>query len=1098
MVTSVLIVEDNCCFCNTAAFTLATEDKNVDLFFVSFRNGLYEVPFVVLADHETRSIVITIRGSCSLVDLVTDLCLDDEVLSIDVDADPLLRTDATLDAEGEVRVHRGMLMSARYVFDTLRRHSVLEDLAVLNTNYQLVVCGHSLGAGVASLLTLLLKQEYPDVRCFAFAPPGCVISGNGLHEMEQHVMSIVSGDDVVSRISYHAMQRLRIKVAAELDACTKAKYEILIRGVFRIFFNPSWEAGPLSGNNGTVTDRANLITDGTNPNGSYGAAGSEAPTTATMITMVTNERLASRVELFAPGKLLYIAEDENLEGGVSSQWIDPKCLTDVKLTASALTDHLPKSVERMLKKIADVSCLQIAIIALQIQLKHAECFDGKTVKLLKHMHTMSIKWLQTLLKTMSDLELSQACAGDLVFLAKETSACSFERAVSDVASSPYYHVAIIGRDKRLLHASTRGVLSQSMEEFLNEYEPHRMEIVHVKAPEKAKRDAAAFAESKVGMPYNDIFTPNRINSQGQESYYCSQLITEAYDGAVHFPEHKLNFKDKDGDYLEYWLKYYRERGIDIPQDDQGSHPASLRRSPLLDMKLTRHLQKKILNCKNVTNALHYIGGAAVRLTAGKKFQVIEPRSGSTLTECHAATPDEVDRAVATAQEAQKTWSKMGWLERGLVLRNVAKLLREHCEVIARWESIDSGKPITEARMDVLSCVDTFNYYGGAIYSQAGQHIPLGIERFAYTKREPLGVVGCIGTWNYPIQTCSWKVAPALACGNAVVYKPSPLAPISAVILAQILQLAGLPEGTFNVIQGDAETGQALVLHPLVKKVSFTGAVPTGKKIMQDCAARNVKPITLELGGKASLIIFEDADVESAVAGAMMANFYSQGQVCTNASKVLVHRSLEDNFVASLREKTKAMKIGDPLEETTRVGAHISREHMEKVKKYIDDAKAAGARVICGGEPIQVNGLEAGFYLSPCILSNIKKDMDVYREEIFGSVLLIIPFDTEEEAIGIANDTTLGLAAGLFTKDLARAHRVADRLHAGNVYVNTYNDVSPFVPFGGYGDSGFGRENGIAALEHYSQIKSVFVSIASKLENPFKTMITWLAYAGSIS
>ncbi|VDO56995.1 unnamed protein product [Haemonchus placei] len=320
----VLIVEDNCCFCNTAAFTLATEDKNVDLFFVSFRNGLYEVPFVVLADHETRSIVITIRGSCSLVDLVTDLCLDDEVLSIDVDADPLLRTDATLDAEGEVRVHRGMLMSARYVFDTLRRHSVLEDLAVLNTNYQLVVCGHSLGAGVASLLTLLLKQEYPDVRCFAFAPPGCVISGNGLHEMEQHVMSIVSGDDVVSRISYHAMQRLRIKVAAELDACTKAKYEILIRGVFRIFFNPSWEAGPLSGNNGTVTDRANLITDGTNPNGSYGAAGSEAPTTATMITMVTNERLASRVELFAPGKLLYIAEDENLEGGVSSQWIDPK------------------------------------------------------------------------------------------------------------------------------------------------------------------------------------------------------------------------------------------------------------------------------------------------------------------------------------------------------------------------------------------------------------------------------------------------------------------------------------------------------------------------------------------------------------------------------------------------------------------------------------------------------------------------------------------------------------------------------------------------------------------------------------------------------
>ncbi|KAK6054143.1 betaine-aldehyde dehydrogenase domain protein [Cooperia oncophora] len=288
-----------------------------------------------------------------------------------------------------------------------------------------------------------------------------------------------------------------------------------------------------------------------------------------------------------------------------------------------------------------------------------------------------------------------------------------------------------------------------------------------------------------------------------------------------------------------------------------------------------------------------------------------------------------------------------------------------------------------------------------------------------------------------------------------------------------------------LFQGDVETGKALILHPLVKKISFTGAVPTGKKIMQDCAARNVKPITLELGGKASLIIFEDADLESAVSGAMMANFFSQGQVCTNASKVLIHRSLEADFVASLREKTEAMRIGDPLEDTTRVGAHISRSHMEKVKSYIDGAVAAGARVICGGEPVQVHGLEGGFYLSPCILSDIRKDMEVYREEIFGSVLLVIPFDTEEEALEIANDTTLGLAAGLFTKDLARAHRVADQLQAGNVYINTYNDVSPFVPFGGYGDSGFGRENGTAVLEHYSQIKSVFVSIAPKLENPFQ-------------
>ncbi|KAJ1348045.1 hypothetical protein KIN20_003257 [Parelaphostrongylus tenuis] len=218
---------------------------------------------------------------------------------------------------------------------------------------------------------------------------------------------------------------------------------------------------------------------------------------------------------------------------------------------------------------------------------------------------------------------------------------------------------------------------------------------------------------------------------------------------------------------------------------------------------------------------------------------------------------------------------------------------------------------------------------------------------------------------------------------------------------------------------------------------------------------------------------------------MMANFYSQGQVCTNASKVLVHRSIVEQFVALLREKTSAMRVGDPLDETTRIGAHISRQHMENVKKYIDGAVSDGARVVCGGDIVSVAGLENGFYLSPCVLSDIRKDMDVYREEIFGAVLLVIPFDSEDEAVAIANDTTMGLAAGLFTKDLARAHRVVDRLHAGTVYVNTFNDVSPFVPFGGFKDSGFGRENGKAAIEHYTQIKSVFVSVAPKLDNPFQ-------------
>ncbi|CAJ0596833.1 unnamed protein product [Cylicocyclus nassatus] len=685
---------------------------------------------------------------------------------------------------------------------------------------------------------------------------------------------------------------------------------------------------------------------------------------------------------------------------------------------------------------------------------------------------------------MNDIDLSRAEPGDLVFLAKNETSCDFERAVTDVASSPYYHVGIIARDRRIVHALPRGVLHQSLDEILADAEPDRIEIVHVNTYGTAKTKAAAYAEGKVGMPYNDIFAPDCINSDGVESYYCSQLVTEAYLDEIEFPEHKLNFKDEHGHMLDYWVQYFEERGKHIPQDEPGSHPASIRRAAQLEMRLTRHLQKYMLDAKNIVDTLHFVGGARVNLNAGQTFDVVEPRSGKVMAKCHAATADEVTNAVQTAHKTLPKWAGKTWLERGDVLRNTAELLGKHCEEIAHWECIDNGKPITEARMDVLSCIETFKYYAGAGQSLVGQHISLGNDRFAYTKREPLGVVGCIGAWNYPIQTCTWKVAPALACGNTVVYKPSPLAPVSATLLGQILHMAGLPAGAYNVVQGDVDTGTALIRNPLVKKVSFTGSVATGKKIMQNCAARNVKPVTLELGGKASLIIFEDADVDSAVSGAMMANFFSQGQVCSNASKVLVQRKLVDEFVSKLREKTTAMRVGDPLDESTKVGASISRQHLEKVKNYIQGAIAAGAKLVCGGSEVPVRGLEDGFYLSPCILTDIRKDMVVYNEEIFGAVLLVIPFDTEDEAVDIANDTTMGLAGGVFTKDLARAYRVIDRLHAGACFVNTFNDVSPFVPFGGYGDSGFGRENGTAVLDHYTQIKSVIVSTATTLPNPF--------------
>ncbi|CAI4230530.1 unnamed protein product [Auanema sp. JU1783] len=481
--------------------------------------------------------------------------------------------------------------------------------------------------------------------------------------------------------------------------------------------------------------------------------------------------------------------------------------------------------------------------------------------------------------------------------------------------------------------------------------------------------------------------------------------------------------------------------------------------------------------------LNFINGQSVSLTSNSVFDVYEPRSGRVLTQTEKGSKDDVYIAVACATAAQKKWGALPWLARGSVLSKAAELIKVHCEELALWESKDNGKPIKEAEADVLSCAETLQYYSGINSGLVGQFFPMAGNRYAYTTREPIGVVGCVGAWNYPIQTCTWKAAPAIACGNAVVYKPSPLAPVTAVLLGHLLKEAGLPDGVFNVIQGDAETGRHLVEHPEVKKVSFTGSTATGKDIMQRCAMRNVKPVTLELGGKSSLIICEDACIDSAVAGAMAANFYSQGQVCSNASKVLIHASKLQEFTTKVVDLTRNMSVGDPLSRSTTVGAHISREHRDRIKNYIDTAQLQGAIKLCGGEHVEVPELENGYYLSPCVLSNINDSMDVYKEEIFGSVMLLIPFLSDEEAVIMANDTSMGLAAGVFTKDLSKGYNISKQLNAGTVYVNTYNDTSPFVPFGGIGDSGFGRENGTAAVDYYTTIKSVFVN-TTELENPF--------------
>lgn len=365
--------------------------------------------------------------------------------------------------------------------------------------------------------------------------------------------------------------------------------------------------------------------------------------------------------------------------------------------------------------------------------------------------------------------------------------------------------------------------------------------------------------------------------------------------------------------------------------------------------------KKFTVPNDLLGALHFINGTRIGDCGGNPFKIIEPRNGCFLAECKSASGDRIHDIASYASIAQKRWAKVSWIERREILSQTACLLRKHTNELSEWEVRDNGKPISEAKADVLSCADTFDFFSGV--NLAGEHIPYDerIGRFAYTRREPFGVVGAIGAWNYPIQTASWKIAPAIACGNSILYKPSPLSPISSVLLALILQCAGLPDGVVNIVQGEAETGTAICECPLVRKVSFTGSVQTGKAIARACANRNVKPQTLELGGKSACIIFDDANLEMAVTGAMVANFLSQGQVCTNASKVLVHKDFIDEFTSLLTNRTENLRIGDPLNEMTNVGACISLEHMERVQQFIQGAVEEGASLLTGGERMTILG-----------------------------------------------------------------------------------------------------------------------------------------------
>jgi betaine-aldehyde dehydrogenase len=462
--------------------------------------------------------------------------------------------------------------------------------------------------------------------------------------------------------------------------------------------------------------------------------------------------------------------------------------------------------------------------------------------------------------------------------------------------------------------------------------------------------------------------------------------------------------------------------------------------------------------------------------AAGRFAVINPATGALLAEFAAAGPTEIEAAVLRAQQAQKHWAAMSGAERGRILQRAARLLRERNEELAQLETRNTGKPIQETRaVDVLSGAECLEYYAGLAAAIAGEHFDFGSAAFGYTRREPLGVVAGIGAWNYPLQIACWKSAPALACGNAMIFKPAELTPLTALKLEEIYLAAGLPPGLFQVVQGQAETGRLLTRHPVIRKISLTGEVGTGKAVMADAAA-TLKQVTLELGGKSPLIVFADARLDNAVAGALLGNFYSAGEVCSNGTRVFVERGVHAEFVERLRARAAAMRIGDPLDPATQVGALISAEHMQKVLGFIARGRAQGARLLTGGARVTRGELANGFFVPPTVFDACHDDMDIVRHEIFGPVMTVLEFEDEEEVIARANASEFGLAAGVFTNDLRRAHRVIAQLEAGTCWINHYNITPVELPFGGVKMSGLGRENGRAALEHYTQLKSVYVAM----------------------